>query len=223
VGLLQIVGFLIAAAVGFGIGWLVRGARLQDEIDRLEGKRQARLRSAESARARLQAELGPAKAPSGATRSVATGDPRLEERAAELQRELDAARGAVAEQRSEIERLQTRVVELQAGAADARGALGQARRAVPAAAASSRTGQGSPPAALAAPEGPPDDLKKISGIGPGIEKTLHELGVFHFRQIAAFTPENVAWVNRRLHFKGRIERENWIDQARTLAAGEQAR
>ncbi len=77
-----------------------------------------------------------------------------------------------------------------------------------------------PPARLAAPEGQPDDLKKISGIGPGIEKTLHDLGVFHYRQIAAFTPENVAWVNRRLRFKGRIERENWIGQAKTLVAGE---
>ena len=50
--------------------------------------------------------------------------------------------------------------------------------------------------------------------------TLHGLGIFHFRQIAAFTPDNVAWINRHLRFKGRIEREHWIEQARALAAGE---
>jgi NADH-quinone oxidoreductase subunit E len=79
---------------------------------------------------------------------------------------------------------------------------------------------GTPPQGLSAPEGEPDDLKKISGIGPGIEKTLNGLGIYHFRQIAAFTPDNVAWVNQHLRFKGRIEREDWIEQARKLAAGE---
>ena len=64
-----------------------------------------------------------------------------------------------------------------------------------------------------------DDLKKISGVGPKLEKTLNGLGIFHFAQIAAFTPSNVAWVDRHLRFKGRIEREKWIEQARVLAAG----
>ena len=79
---------------------------------------------------------------------------------------------------------------------------------------------GAPPQGIAAPEGEPDDLQQISGIGPGIERILHELGIYHFRQIAEFTPDNVAWVNQRLRFKGRIEREDWIGQARKLAAGE---
>ena len=48
--------------------------------------------------------------------------------------------------------------------------------------------RGMPPLPLPGPEGEPDDLKLISGIGPGIEKTLHELGIYHFRQIAEFTP-----------------------------------
>ncbi len=80
-------------------------------------------------------------------------------------------------------------------------------------------GTGGAPQALSRPEGEPDDLQQISGIGPGIERTLHQLGIFHFRQIAAFTPENVAWVNQRLRFKGRIEREDWIGQAKRLVAG----
>src|SRR5690606_6127840 len=77
---------------------------------------------------------------------------------------------------------------------------------------------GIPPPSLPAPEGEPDDLKKIHGIGPGIEKTLHQLGIWHFRQIAAFTPENIAWVDQRLRFRGRIAREDWVGQARRLAA-----
>jgi NADH-quinone oxidoreductase subunit E len=81
---------------------------------------------------------------------------------------------------------------------------------------------GAPPQGLAAPEGAPDDLQQISGIGPGIEKILHELGIWHFRQIAELTPDHVAWINQRLRFRGRIEREDWIGQAKRLAAGEPA-
>ena len=66
------------------------------------------------------------------------------------------------------------------------------------------------------PDGDIDDLKRISGIGPVLEKTLNNLGIFHFRQIAAFTRENIDWVNNYLSFSGRIERENWVSQAATL-------
>jgi predicted flap endonuclease-1-like 5' DNA nuclease len=64
-----------------------------------------------------------------------------------------------------------------------------------------------------------DDLKEISGIGPKIEGTLHGLGIFHFDQIASWTPANVAWVEQYLQFKGRIGREAWVKQAGQLAAG----
>ena len=70
----------------------------------------------------------------------------------------------------------------------------------------------------AAPE-QPDDLKRIRGIGPQNEGRLHGLGIWHFSQIAAWTPENVEWVTSYLAFHGRIEREHWIEQARELAAG----
>lgn len=80
--------------------------------------------------------------------------------------------------------------------------------------------EGVQPVALSAARGGrADDLKRISGVGPKLEKTLNSLGIFHFSQIAEFTPDNVAWVDRHLRFKGRIARENWIDQARALAAG----
>jgi predicted flap endonuclease-1-like 5' DNA nuclease len=70
--------------------------------------------------------------------------------------------------------------------------------------------------------GKPDDLLRISGVGPKNEKILHSLGFFHFDQIAAWTPEQVNWVDDHLRFGGRIDREEWINQARLLAAGNEA-
>ncbi len=75
------------------------------------------------------------------------------------------------------------------------------------------------PEFLDEPDGEADDLKRISGIGPVLEKTLNNLGIFHFKQIAAFTSDNIDWVNKYLSFSGRIERENWVEQARKLADG----
>ncbi|WP_417689530.1 NADH-quinone oxidoreductase subunit E [Roseibium sp.] len=67
--------------------------------------------------------------------------------------------------------------------------------------------------------GKADDLKQLKGVGPKLEATLNELGFFHFDQVAAWTAEEVAWVDSRLKFKGRIERDGWIEQAKTLASG----
>ncbi|MGJ8624432.1 MAG: 50S ribosomal protein L21 [Yoonia sp.] len=64
-----------------------------------------------------------------------------------------------------------------------------------------------------------DDLKTLSGVGPALEKKLHEAGVTTFAQIAAWTPEDVAAMDEKLSFKGRIEREGWIAQAAELAKG----
>lgn len=66
--------------------------------------------------------------------------------------------------------------------------------------------------------GQPDDLKKISGVGPKLEGLLHENGVFHFDQVAAWTADEIAYMDDKLSFKGRIERDNWIEQATKLAA-----
>jgi len=71
----------------------------------------------------------------------------------------------------------------------------------------------------AAREGGADDLKRISGVGPKLEGVLNDLGFFHFDQIAAWGPAEIAWVDARLKFKGRIERDNWVAQAGELARG----
>ena len=77
------------------------------------------------------------------------------------------------------------------------------------------------PETLSAPEGEADDLKKIGGVGPKIEEKLNALGIYHYRQIAAFTPENAAWLDQELHSKGRVEREDWVGQAKALADGKE--
>ena len=69
-----------------------------------------------------------------------------------------------------------------------------------------------------APEGGADDLKRLSGVGPKLETKLHENGVYTFAQVAEWGPAEIAWMDEKLSFKGRIEREGWVDQAKTLAA-----
>ncbi|MEE2922021.1 MAG: hypothetical protein VYC38_09675 [Pseudomonadota bacterium] len=74
------------------------------------------------------------------------------------------------------------------------------------------------PLALDKPvENSPDDLTEIGGIGPKIQELLNEMGIWHYDQIAAWSPENVAWVDQELHFSGRIAREGWVQQAAVLA------
>ncbi|SHG74455.1 LSU ribosomal protein L21P [Cognatiyoonia sediminum] len=64
-----------------------------------------------------------------------------------------------------------------------------------------------------------DDLKQLSGVGPALEKKLHAAGVTTFAQIADWTADDVAAMDEKLSFKGRIEREGWIEQAKELAKG----
>jgi len=64
-----------------------------------------------------------------------------------------------------------------------------------------------------------DDLTKISGVGPVIVKKLHALGVTTFAQIAAWTPEDIAAMDDKLNFKGRIDRDEWLKQAAEFAKG----
>ncbi|MGU3398479.1 NADH-quinone oxidoreductase subunit E [Brucellaceae bacterium D45D] len=64
-----------------------------------------------------------------------------------------------------------------------------------------------------------DDLKLISGVGEKNETMLHELGIFTFKQVAAWKKAEREWVDGYLSFHGRIEREEWVKQAKALAKG----
>ncbi len=74
------------------------------------------------------------------------------------------------------------------------------------------------PAGLEAPRaGKADDLKRISGIGPKLEMVLNDLGVYHFDQIAQWSRAEIDWIDDYLQFKGRVDRDKWIEQAGELA------
>ncbi len=66
--------------------------------------------------------------------------------------------------------------------------------------------------------GQADDLKRITGVGPKLEALLNEMGFWHFDQIAKWGPAEIAWVDSRLKFKGRIERDDWVAQATQFAS-----
>ena len=80
--------------------------------------------------------------------------------------------------------------------------------------------EGVKPATMDAPDGEADDLKKIKGVGPKLEKLLNSMGFYHFHQVAAWGPGEVAWVDDNLEgFKGRVSRDDWVAQAKILADG----
>ncbi len=79
---------------------------------------------------------------------------------------------------------------------------------------------GTPEFLSAAREGGPDDLKQIKGVGKKLEQTLHGMGIYHFDQIASWGPKEQAWMDDNLKgFKGRATRDEWVPQAKLLAAG----
>jgi small subunit ribosomal protein S2 len=73
---------------------------------------------------------------------------------------------------------------------------------------------------LSAPRGAPDDLAKLHGVGPQVVKKLNDAGVFHYWQIAALTPDETKKLDQDLKLGGRIERDGWIEQAKSLIAAE---
>ncbi len=103
---------------------------------------------------------------------------------------------------------------LGAGSAVATPAAEKAKPAKKAAAKPAKAEKAEKPAAAGA-----DDLKQLSGVGPALEKKLHDAGVTTFAQIAAWTEADIAAMDEKLSFKGRIEREGWVDQAKKLAEG----
>jgi predicted flap endonuclease-1-like 5' DNA nuclease len=170
---------------------------------------------------RLAAEANAARQARLAVAAKALENARVavEARAAELAHVAGAATAA----EDDRVRTETKVAEAARSAAAAKPAEDKATRE-PAVAATVEQADafhpGSVPQGIAAPaEGEADDLKLIKGIGPKSEKACNALGVYQFRQIADWTPDEAIWVGHHIAFPGRIEREHWIAQARLLASG----
>ena len=82
------------------------------------------------------------------------------------------------------------------------------------------TPDGERPMALDAPRnGVKDNLTRIKGIGLKIDEILNGVGIYHFDQIANWSDDNIAWVDKNVAFPGRVNREEWVSQAKALAAG----
>lgn len=140
----------------------------------------------------------------------------------QLRAELEEARRALArpdESEARIAHLKSAVHAAKRRIDELERDLDEARRSTRPRPADEAAVAGIAPPVLPAPDGAADDLKRINGIGPGIERSLNELGIWHFRQIAALDLENVAWLDRRLPVRGRIERQEWVAQAQALAVG----
>lgn len=111
------------------------------------------------------------------------------------------------ERRGKSARIAERV-DTRPGARGAKGAKAAAAEAKPAA----------PTALFTRPKGAPDDLTRINGVGEVLVEKLHAIGITKFDQIAGFSDDEIVKVDEVLDFKGRIEREDWIGQARGLIA-----
>ncbi|UWQ52580.1 NADH-quinone oxidoreductase subunit E [Leisingera caerulea] len=96
-----------------------------------------------------------------------------------------------------------------------------AEPASPEGAAAKATEESEPELLKEARGGLADDLKMLKGVGPKLEAKLNELGFFHFDQIADWTEEEIAWVDSRLQFRGRITRDGWVEQAKRLQVGDE--
>jgi predicted flap endonuclease-1-like 5' DNA nuclease len=121
----------------------------------------------------------------------------------QLRAERDGASAALARTESEL------------------GASQNARKALEASLAAA--GMPVAPLFLEMPDGPVDDLTVIRGIGTRLAVLLNSIGIFHLRQIARWSDADIAEVDTRLGaFKGRIARDNWVEQAQLLHEGKGA-
>lgn len=202
----MIVLIVLAALLGVFVGWLIWGRKTADSSAHIGGDRDS-----------LQSKLSDCQA------AQSRKDARISELEAELAAQngaekLGKANGAASESASEARSEGTISV-----------AEGAARQEEASVSGEDYDGdgvvegknEGSKPETMdAARDGKPDDLKQIKGIGPKLEQLCFKLGFFHFDQIASWTPDEVAWVDANLDgFRGRVSRDNWIDQARILAGG----
>ncbi len=187
---------ILAAVLGLFVGWIIWGRRSGDSTAKVE-KLDAELVSCREDKMRLQNELAQTKADCEASKAEAL---MAEEAAAAAAAEASAVAHAAQVDAG------AHPVEVKGEDFDAEGHVEEA---------------GTKPLTLdAARDGKPDDLKQISGIGPKLEILCNKLGFYHFDQIAAWTTEEVAWVDTHLEgFKGRVSRDNWVEQAKVLAEG----
>ncbi len=201
----------LAALLGLFVGWLIWGRR-EVVIDTSEADRlRADLAACNSKGTDLSKRLTAAEA-----------------RAAEFEaRAAHAAERAAAERFVAAAPKASMAMPVMAKPAATAKPVAKAKPAAneaPAAAEPAAGTKAKPKGLSAAREGKADDLKLVKGIGPKLEILCNKLGFYHFDQIANWTASEIAWVDENLEgFKGRVTRDEWVVQARDLAAGKPPR
>lgn len=214
---------LVAAVLGVVLGWYLTRMTAATASDRLRGQLKTALANAESLRAERDAATTARDSAEHARRLMSDD---LNDTQAKLAAAQSAGATDVAEDNTALDALRAELDEcrtaLEAVSAPASGneQVADTAAIASAAAAAASGAQGlmgeAKPIAPNAVEGPADDLRQIKGIGPKIAGILNDLGVRRYAQIAAWTPEDVDSINEHLKFKGRVEREGWIEQAKAL-------
>ncbi len=112
-----------------------------------------------------------------------------------------------------------KVTDILASGADKSGVKAATGSVSAVAVAAAAPKKAAPAKAAATADAASDDLKKLSGVGPALEKKLVAAGITSYAQIAGWTEADVAKIDEELSFKGKIEREGWIAQAQDLIKG----
>ncbi len=218
---------LLSTLAGIGIGWWIWHNNNADRVATLEGELSMARRSADDAsasRTRVEKELSEANTKIMPLMTSNTGYASEIER---LKRELATARSDDASDDSEIARLRkeldicrTTNANSEAEIARMRGLLSTSESELLGFRSQAATLNEKLPLFMDAPRGVPDDLRLIKGVGDKLNALLTSTGVFHFRQIASWNDSDIEQVDGKLEmFKGRIQRDDWVAQAKLLAAG----
>jgi predicted flap endonuclease-1-like 5' DNA nuclease len=202
-----LIGLVVAAALGVWLGWALRSMRERNRQRAEDAWESERIRAAGCARdraheekeqieerlLRLQEEHAGCETKFEAlAKKLRSGDSSLETIKADLSSALEAN-----EERAH------RIVALERSVTDLEIAI-EKRDAR----------DGTPAWLMAAPDGAPDDLTIIRGLGPVLEQRLNDLGIYRYRQLAQMTPENAQWIAMRIQVvAGRIVRDRWAEQA----------
>lgn len=212
---------MTASAAAAGGATMAAGAAVASSADADAAKAKA---DAEAAAAQAKADADAAAAKAAADAEAAA---KAEAEAAQAKADAEAAaQSAVDEAELEAARAQAAKEAAEAQAAAAAAATPAARNVEDTPdydgdGVREGTNEGTRPAGLDGPRGgSADNLKEIKGVGPKMEKLCNSLGFWHFDQIAAWSADEVAWVDANLEgFKGRVTRDEWVKQAKILAAG----
>ena len=205
-----LIGMLVGLVAGAAAGWSLFSMRdrqrqrnqeaYEAEVVRAAGCARDRaleeLEQTEERTARLQDEHSRCETKiDGLVKQLRDRDATVEK----LEGDLTDARAANDETAQHVRFLETRIDELEAAIEE-------------------RNQKDGAPAWLGAgPDGAPDDLTAIRGLGPVLEQRLNALGIYRYRQLAQMTPDNARWIAMRLRVvPGRVRRDRWAEQAREL-------